>query len=847
MAQKNTIHDILTQREDFMVIGLTGRMGSGCSKVADVLATPFEEMNFPHPTPQPGMRSLTEEERAVRIIAEYAEAHWLKFDVVQVGAIIATFILNNDSRFINDLNNGDILDRRSSLRKTYREGLLESFYRELVKLGKDCGLLGKDQNTEYIKLFKTTSESEETKEQKNSDDYTPICEKFSARNLLDDTYTANLKQELHNLGKKLSVLVHEDKEILDFFDDHNDKSFQRALLGKGDSATCWNQVSKNMSSLYREIPQRNAGIPRCKYLEYVNQLLVLFSVHCLINMWEEVRQKGPDIANALWDRLREINESVEPNAEENGEVLQIQKFVFVKYISLWFGRFIRKFITDTLGNDAYTRLFQRYGQMIRFHSNIPVYTEKECCEEVGGTENQENNTGNGSDTDRKKDDIFAIPRKINQYIKVLRHPFSSKDHRPVRVVIDSIKNVFEAVYLRYRYSAFYLWAITTDVDIREQRLHKKHLTDTQVRMMDWNEYPDKGREVIIAADKIMEESNLTLGEMSQLDIIRKTLTEKLKQAEVNFYLDSLANRPLEQEDPQVAKARNKYYKDNEIFNEERRKFFRNNTYPFYTQDIDSCVCNADVYLFNNAISHTDTQNNRKLLEEVVRNVSLVMYPCLVRPTPVERCMQIAFSAKVNSGCLSRQVGAVVTDAQYNILAIGWNDVPCGEVPCAYKNLNDISSGADQDAYSEYELHNTGFRDRIAEYINPSVNLRGLPFSYCFKNVHKDVKDPMRSRAMHAEEKALALCSREAEGGYLFTTSSPCEMCSKNAKNHKIKKIYYLEAYPGISQAQYTNSGDKANRAELILFSGAVGRAYMQMYTPLLPHKDVLEYLGVRKK
>lgn len=133
------------------------------------------------------------------------------------------------------------------------------------------------------------------------------------------------------------------------------------------------------------------------------------------------------------------------------------------------------------------------------------------------------------------------------------------------------------------------------------------------------------------------------------------------------------------------------------------------------------------------------------------------------------------------------------------------------------------------------------------YSGLNINLRGLPFNYCFKDIHKKERDPMRSRAMHAEEKALALCGKEAEGGYLFTTSSPCEMCSKNAKNHKIKKIYYLEAYPGISQAQYTNSGRQDNRAELILFSGAVGRAYMQMYTPLLPHKDILEYLGVNFK
>ena len=69
------------------------------------------------------------------------------------------------------------------------------------------------------------------------------------------------------------------------------------------------------------------------------------------------------------------------------------------------------------------------------------------------------------------------------------------------------------------------------------------------------------------------------------------------------------------------------------------------------------------------------------------------------------------------------------------------------------------------------------------------------------------------------------------------------MCSKNAKNHKIKYIYYIEPYPGISEAQYSCSGDLNNRAEHILFCGAIGRAYSQMYTPIMPHKDILAHLG----
>lgn len=103
---------------------------------------------------------------------------------------------------------------------------------------------------------------------------------------------------------------------------------------------------------------------------------------------------------------------------------------------------------------------------------------------------------------------------------------------------------------------------------------------------------------------------------------------------------------------------------------------------------------------------------------------------------------------------------------------------------------------------------------------------------------------MSARAMHGEEKAL-LQGRtpKIKGGCLFTTSSPCEMCAKNAKEHQISKIYYIEPYPGISQRHVCNSGDPNNRAQYILFEGAIGRAYTQLYTPILPYKDELSLRG----
>ena len=53
------------------------------------------------------------------------------------------------------------------------------------------------------------------------------------------------------------------------------------------------------------------------------------------------------------------------------------------------------------------------------------------------------------------------------------------------------------------------------------------------------------------------------------------------------------------------------------------------------------------------------------------------HPGLVTPSNEERVMQIAHTAKHSSGCISRQVGAAITDENFSIKSIGWNDVPEG--------------------------------------------------------------------------------------------------------------------------------------------------------------------------
>ncbi len=77
-----------------------------------------------------------------------------------------------------------------------------------------------------------------------------------------------------------------------------------------------------------------------------------------------------------------------------------------------------------------------------------------------------------------------------------------------------------------------------------------------------------------------------------------------------------------------------------------------------------------------------------------------------------------------------------------------------------------------------------------------------------------------------------------KGGKLFTTASPCELCSKKAYQLGIKEIFYIDPYPGIALDHILNFG--VEKPELILFSGAIGRAYNQLYEPILSYKDELK-------
>ncbi len=274
---------------------------------------------------------------------------------------------------------------------------------------------------------------------------------------------------------------------------------------------------------------------------------------------------------------------------------------------------------------------------------------------------------------------------------------------------------------------------------------------------------------------------------------------------------------------------------------------------FFHQNLQECLAISDIHLYN---PNSSDGKMFFLTEQIIKYIALMLHPGIVSPSHVEHCMQSAYVAKLNSGCLSRQVGAVITAADYSIKAAGWNEVPEGQIPCNLRCVTDYCSNKDIDSYSTFELQDPKFQNilyKIKENYQEK-DMLGYSYSFCFKDIYNGIKkdkNQVYTRALHAEENAFLQLSKNGgvgiKGGKLFTTASPCELCAKKAYQLGIKEIYYIDPYPGISVKHILTFGSN-DGPKMILFDGAIGIAYVKLYTPRIPIKDELKLLtGINNK
>lgn len=394
---------------------------------------------------------------------------------------------------------------------------------------------------------------------------------------------------------------------------------------------------------------------------------------------------------------------------------------------------------DSLQSGLYVKVYQAAGNSIRKIGKVkPGYKELSFDPEK----------------------VFHLPKTINKVIKAVRGVYDS-----AFIVIDAIRNPYEARFFKDRYSAFYLVSVNA---------------------------PDEDR-------------------AEYLGRVRKFGVDEIKS------IDKVES----------GKA--------EIKNSD-----------FVAQNVKKCIEMSDVHLFN---PRNELHNNNILKSQLAWYVSLMIHPGLVSPTSMERVMQIAYTAKTNSGCISRQVGAVVTDKDNSIKAVGWNDVPKGQVPCSLRSLDGLLESFDDEVYSVYERTNPDFREKALEVrssFSSSDDLKGRNLSYCFKDIKNSIdnkENQVHTRSLHAEENAFLQISKYGgmgvAGGSLYSTASPCELCAKKAFQLGISEIVFIDPYPGITTDHVLANG--VDRPFLIQFRGAVGKGYYQLYEQALAYKDELEY------
>jgi len=421
------------------------------------------------------------------------------------------------------------------------------------------------------------------------------------------------------------------------------------------------------------------------------------------------------------------------------------------------------------------------------------------------------------------DNIYTIAKTINRLVKAFRDI-----NQTCNIVIDSLKNSFEINYFKERYSAFYLVTVNKN--------EKSRIFDIKEK-------------------------------------VKKLYENDFSKIEFEF-------------------AENKKFDDNEY----KTNDFKNGL--FCSPDIENCIQKSDYHIFINDfeldiddgkelvlkdgsvnISYSEVKelvskevennlnkkNNLKnsfvyksLKLQILKLICLIKQPGIISPSSIERNMHIAFNAKLNSGCISRQVGAVITDQFFSVKSVGWNEVPEGQTPCSLRNIYDLKKGNNANTFTRFEKSDSirnvytngktfkeNATDGLIEEAEISQKLQGRNCPFCFKEFHNSFegeKNQVHTRSLHAEENAMMQIAKyggqSIKGGNLFTTASPCELCSKKAYQLGIRNIFYIDPYPGISKTQILSGGNNPeNNPNLFMFQGAIGRGYNKLYEPFMSIKD----------
>jgi deoxycytidylate deaminase len=314
-----------------------------------------------------------------------------------------------------------------------------------------------------------------------------------------------------------------------------------------------------------------------------------------------------------------------------------------------------------------------------------------------------------------------------------------------------------------------------------------------------------------------------------------------------FYLFSIFSPEDERKDNLIQKKGLSSEESNRIINTDE---FEDLTHG---QNVRDTFVDADFFL------RVSKKNIKDINNKVKRFLHLIFNSEIITPNYDETAMYYAKSSAGNSACLSRQVGAAITDKSGTTIATGWNDVPkfggnlyretdinvhrCKELKyCSnVEHINEIIEDITNDLETIYKQT---YIDKTGEQmtLGPSLSKEDSEVKLKIKKILKKskIKNILEySRSVHAEMHAIIIGSQltnnKMVGGNLYVTTYPCHNCARHIILAGISNIYYIEPYKKslgiiLYEDSFTEDEKDDKKVRILLYEGVAPRRYLDFYS-----------------
>lgn len=261
------------------------------------------------------------------------------------------------------------------------------------------------------------------------------------------------------------------------------------------------------------------------------------------------------------------------------------------------------------------------------------------------------------------------------------------------------------------------------------------------------------------------------------------------------------------------------------------------------QSVRDVFPQADFFLRIN--DGTDDQIRANL----ARYFDLLLGVKVITPTADERAMYEAHSAARNSACLSRQVGAAITDEAGEVLSVGWNDVPR-----AFGGLYESFGRPNENQYVDHRCWNKDggkcFNDEekseIARRLTKALISEGIVSAGKEAEVNARLRSSSEvrgliefSRAVHAEMHAILNAGHSSGarvmGGKLYVTTYPCHSCARHIIAAGIKEVRFIEPYrkslaTRLHSDAITESESEKHKVRIVPFDGVAPARFLDLFS-----------------